>query len=152
MRPKAPNPLTDNGLRANCGCRVLIRDRTGWDFLVEFGLSQTEVGTEVVLLVKVNGDHVPRPIGRGHSSVVHGHSSVVDGHLSVVDGHLSVATDIRLLSTDICLLSTDICLLSTDKWLMSTDRSLESVAASPLSADQGAGFTLSPFAARPHRR
>ena len=90
MRPKAPNPLTDNGLRANCGCRVLIRDRTGWDFLVEFGLSQTEVGTEVVLLVKVNGDHVQRPIGRGHSSVVHGHSSVVHGHSSVVDGHLSV--------------------------------------------------------------
>ncbi len=38
-------------------------------------------------------------------------------------------------------MSTDKRLLSTDKRLMSTDPSVESVAASPLSADQGAGFT-----------
>jgi len=41
-------------------------------------------------------------------------------------------------------MSTDKWLMSMDKWLMSTDRSLESVAASPVSADQGAGFPGSP--------
>jgi hypothetical protein len=55
-----------------------------------------------------------------------------------------LSIDIRPLSIDIRPLLTDNRLLSTDKWLMSTDQSLESVTASPLSADQGVGFTAPP--------
>jgi hypothetical protein len=67
----------------------------------------------------------------------HGHQGDVPGHPSVVPGHSPVAPGIRPWSMDKWL-------MSMDKWLMSTDRSLELVAASPLSADQGAGFTGSP--------
>jgi hypothetical protein len=55
----------------------------------------------------------------------------------------AMSTDTRLLSTDNRPLSTDNRLLSTDNRLMSTDRSLESLAASPLSADQGANEAAS---------
>ena len=98
MRPKAPNPLTDNDLWANCRCLLLMHDRTGWNFLVEFGVSQTEVGSEVVLPVKVNGDHVQRPIGRGQSSDVHGPEPRVGGRKPIVGGPRGGAHGITLRS------------------------------------------------------
>ena len=85
-----------------------------------------------------------RPIGRGQWAWGHGHQGDVRGHSFVVDAHRADVEDIRLLSAAAGLLSVDKSLCATDKCLMSTDESLEWVAASPLSADQGANFTASP--------
>jgi hypothetical protein len=89
------------------------------------------------LLVKVNGEAPQRPIGREQWVWVHRcqgsvgrPSCVVDAHSSVVGGHSVVVPGSGPLSQDKCLMVTGKCLLSTD-------RTLESVAASPLSADQG---------------
>jgi hypothetical protein len=47
-------------------------------------------------------------------------------------------------ATDTRVMSADKSPCATDRWLMSTDRSLQSVAATPSSADQGEGLTGSP--------